>query len=133
MDDTTLDAIEARQKAAASARWEIIGDRVGPRALMALLGEDVPALVAEVRRLTEENTIIDRACVRRLDQSIAWMERAEAAEAEVVTLRARLAAAEALHWKVGGACSHCSQRSDYAVAWPCETAVALAGTTGEGQ
>ena len=52
--------------------------------------------------------------------------RAEAAEAEVVTLRARLAEAEALHWKVGGACSHCSQRSDYAVAWPCETAVALA-------
>ena len=59
--------------------------------------------------------------------------RAEAAEADVVTLRARLAEAEALHWKVGGACSHCSQRSDYAVAWPCETAVALAGTTGEGQ
>ena len=96
MDDTTLDAIEARQKAAASARWEIIGDRVGPRALMALLGEDVPALVAEVRRLTEENTIIDRACVRRLDQSIAWMERAEAAEAEVVTLRAKVAAVQAL-------------------------------------
>ena len=93
----------------------------------------VLALVAEVRRLTEENAIIDRACVRRLDQSIAWMERADSAEAEVVTLRARLAEAEALHWKVGGACSHCSQRSDYAVAWPCETAVALAGTTGEGQ
>ena len=63
----------------------------------------------------------------------ALTERAEAAEAEVVTLRARLAEAEALHWKVGGACSHCSQRSDYAVAWPCETAVALAGTTGEGE
>ena len=59
--------------------------------------------------------------------------RAEAAEAEVVTLRARLAAVEDLHWKVGGACSHCSQRSDYAVAWPCETAVALAVTTGEGE
>ncbi len=58
------------------------------------VSEDVPALVAEVRRLTEENTIIDRACVRRLDQSIAWMERAEAAEAEVVTLRARLAGVE---------------------------------------
>ena len=93
----------------------------------------VLALVAEVRRLTEENAIIDRACVRRLDQSIAWMERADSAEAEVVTLRARLAEAEALHWKVGGACSHCSQRSDYAVAWPCETAVALAVTTGEGE
>ena len=59
--------------------------------------------------------------------------RAESAEAEVVTLRARLAAVEDLHWKVGGACSHCSQRSDYAVAWPCETAVALAVTTGEGE
>lgn len=59
--------------------------------------------------------------------------RAESAEAEVGTLRAKVAEAEALHWKVGGACSHCSQRSDYAVAWPCETAVALAGTTGEVQ
>ena len=85
-----LDAIEARQKAAASARWEIIGDRDGPRALMALLGEDVPALVAEVRRLTVEAATqrewfeaADAAADRRLDQSIAWMERAEAAEAEV--------------------------------------------------
>ena len=101
------------------------------------------ALVAEVRRLT------------RLGQcDLDLLMRAEAAEAEVVTLRAqvnglheellrgdpdvvtlraRLAAVEDLHWKVGGACSHCSQRSDYAVAWPCETAVALAVTTGEGQ
>ena len=92
------------------------------------------ALVAEVRRLTED---IDQCWVplyhdtkHERDQAEA---RAESAEAEVVTLRARLAEAEALHWKVGGACSHCSQRSDYAVAWPCETAVALAGTTGEGQ
>ena len=98
------------------------------------------ALVAEVRRLTAEAATqrewfeaADAAAERRLDQSIAWMERAESAEAEVVTLRARLAEAEALHWKVGGACSHCSQRSDYAVAWPCETAVALAVTTGEGE
>jgi len=72
----------------------------------------------------------DGAAPDRLCKALA---RAEAAEAEVVTLRARLAEAEALHWKVGGACSHCSQRSDYAVAWPCETAVALAGTTGEGE
>ena len=92
------------------------------------------ALVAEVRRLTED---IDQCWVplyhdtkHERDQAEA---RAESAEAEVVTLRARLAEAEALHWKVGGACSHCSQRSDYAVAWPCETAVALAGTTGEGE
>ena len=80
------------------------------------------ALVAEVRRLT------------RLGQcDLDLLMRAEAAEAEVVTLRARLAAVEDLHWKVGGACWHCSQRSDYAVAWPCETAVALAVTTGEGE
>ena len=98
------------------------------------------ALVAEVRRLTAEAATqrewfeaADAAAERRLDQSIAWMERAEAAEAEVVTLRAKVAAVEDLHWKVGGACSHCSQRSDYAVAWPCETAVALAVTTGEGE
>ena len=67
-------------------------------------------------------------------QATAWarLEDFAAAEAEAGTLRARLAEAEALHWRVGGACSHCSQRSDYAVAWPCETAVALA-TTGEGE
>ena len=91
------------------------------------------ALVAEVRRLTEES---EARRVREMDAvDLAMSERARAlsAEAEVVTLRARLAEAEALHWKVGGACSHCSQRSDYAVAWPCETAVALAGTTGEGE
>ena len=63
---------------------------------------DVPDLVAKVRRLTEEAATqrewfeaADAAAERRLDQSIAWMERAEAAEAEVVTLRARLAAVEA--------------------------------------
>jgi len=61
----------------------------------------VLALVAEVRRLTAEAATqrewfeaADAAAERRLDQSIAWMERAEAAEAEVVTLRARLAAVE---------------------------------------
>ena len=55
----------------------------------------VLALVAEVRRLTAEAATqrewfeaADAAAERRLDQSIAWMERAEAAEAEVVTLRA---------------------------------------------
>ena len=60
------------------------------------------ALVAEVRRLTVEAATqrewfeaADAAAERRLDQSIAWMERAEAAEAEVVTLRAKVAAVEA--------------------------------------
>ena len=63
---------------------------------------DVPDLVAKVRRLTEEAATqrewfeaADAAAERRLDQSIAWMERAEAAEAEVVTLRAQVAAVEA--------------------------------------
>ena len=108
---------------------------------------------AEVRRLTrwqfEAMSVmagiqgLGSALGMRLGESItghaaaeaarALTARAESAEAEVGTLRARLAEAEALHWKVGGACSQCSQRSDYAVAWPCETAVALAGTTGEGQ
>jgi len=50
----------------------------------------VLTLVAEVRRLTAEAATqrewfeaADAAAERRLDQSIAWMERAEAAEAEV--------------------------------------------------
>ena len=89
---------------------------------------DVPDLVAKVRRLTAEAATqrewfeaADAAAERRLDQSIAWMERAEAAEAEVrrltesratvaanlsaslmladaevVTLRAKVAAVEGL-------------------------------------
>lgn len=115
--------------------------------------EDVPWLVKQVERLeawkTEALPVMeglqqlgDALGLRigeqitgtaGLDAALALRARAKSAEAEVSTLRARLAEAEALHWKVGGACSHCSQRSDYAVAWPCETAVALAGTTGEGE
>ena len=112
--------------------------------------EMYPALEAEVRRLaalcipltdlaqeldlSRQNLHHSRAMSSaHFERAEREKARAESAEAEVVTLRARLAEAEALHWKVGGACSHCSQRSDYAVAWPCETAVALAGTTGEGQ
>ena len=64
----------------------------------------------------------------------ALTERAEAAEAEVVTLRARLAAVEALHWDVEGKCAHCRDcyHDDY-LPWPCPTAAALAVTTGEGK
>ena len=96
-------------------------------------------LAAMIRRLSDFldgrglNSWKHGACWAAEDAIKSLTARAESAEAEVVTLRARLAEAEALHWKVGGACSHCSQRSDYAVAWPCETAVALAGTTGEGE
>ena len=91
MDDTTLDAIEGQARFSA-----LTGDGVAP-------ARSVIALVAEVRRLTAEAATqrewfeaADAAAERRLDQSIAWMERAEAAEAEVVTLRARLAAVESL-------------------------------------
>jgi hypothetical protein len=94
--------------------------------------EDVPALVAEVRRLTEENTIIDRACVRRLDQSIAWMERAESAEAEVVTLRARLAAVEAVERGLSEGWVMLATVSDRAE-FVRDLRAALAVTTGEGQ
>lgn len=65
--------------------------------------------------------------------------RAEAAEAEVVTLRAKVAAVEALHWDVEGKCAHCRDcyHDDY-LAWPCPTAAALASSptpseTGEGE
>ena len=61
------------------------------------------------------------------------LARAEAAEAEVVTLRAKLAAVEDLHWEVEGKCAHCRDcyHDDY-LAWPCPTVAALA-TTGEGE
>ena len=131
MDDTTLDAIEARQKAAASARWEIIGGRDGPRALMALLGEDVPALVAEVRGLTEKAR---EARALTSIHSLAMLkaqERAEAAEAEVVTLRARLAAVESL---VNNGQTVGWIERDGDVAWIAADAIRAAlATTGEGQ
>ena len=107
---------------------------------MAEVRQAADLLVAEVRRLVKyrdwwkASSLANAEDVRRLTAICHdWRDRSESAEAEVGTLRARLAAVEDLHWKVGGACSHCSQRSDYAVAWPCETAVALAVTTGEGQ
>ena len=110
---------------------------------MAEVQQAADLLVAEVRRLaalcipltdlaqeldlSRQNLHHSRAMSSaHFERAEREKARAESAEAEVVTLRARLAEAEALHWKVGGACSHCSQRSDYAVAWPCETAVALA-------
>ena len=149
MDDTTLDAIEGQARFSA-----LTGDGVAP-------ARSVIALVAEVRRLTAEAATqrewfeaADAAAERRLDQSIAWMERAESAEAEVVTLRAqvnglheellrgdpdvgtlraRLAAVEALHVRVErqftrDSCNYCGGDQ-----WPCPTIAALAVTTGEGQ
>lgn len=69
---------------------------------MAEVRQAADLLVAEVRRLTAEaetqrewSEAADAAAERRLDQSIAWMERAESAEAEVVTLRAKVGTVEA--------------------------------------
>ena len=74
-----------------------------------------------------------RAVIEAMEQAEREKARAESAEAEVVTLRARLAAVEALHWDVEGKCAHCRDcyHDDY-LPWPCPTAAALA-TTGEGQ
>ncbi|HQW88337.1 MAG TPA: hypothetical protein PK478_00715 [Nitrospira sp.] len=128
-----------------------------------------PALVAEVLRLTAEAATqrewfeaADAAADRRLDQSIAWMERAEAAEAEVrrltesratvaanlsaslmladaevVTLRAKLTAVEAVHVRCGEGVCNAGPKPEIChecgVAWPCPTFAALAVTTGEGE
>ena len=54
------------------------------------------ALVAEVRRLTEESEARRVREMDAVDLAMSERARAEAAEAEVVTLRARLAAVEAL-------------------------------------
>ena len=90
--------------------------------------EHIDAVALDLDAITRRATYLFPTYARRvLDEDVP------ALVAEVRSLRARLAEVEDLHWKVGGACSHCSQRSDYAVAWPCETAVALAGTTGEGE
>ena len=132
-------------------------------------GDRMAALVAEVRRLTVEAATqrewfeaADAAADRRLDQSIAWMERAEAAEAEVrrltesratvaanlsaslmladaevVTLRAKLTAVEAVHVRCGEGVCNAGPKPEIChecgVAWPCPTFAALAVTTGEGQ
>ena len=119
------------------------------------VSEDVPALVAEVRRLTEaENDAIrahddlevklaaSMADADRLvtenglwrERNGSWRTRAEVAEAEVVTLRARLAAVKAMASKLRdeaaiGRDAHRSHTLRYAVK---HFRAALA-TTGEGQ
>ena len=98
----------------------------------------VLALVSEVRRLTVEAATqrewfeaADAAAGRRLGQSIAWMKRAEAAEAEVVTLRVKLAAVEAVErglsegWVM---LATVSDRAEFV-----RTFRAALATTGEGQ
>ena len=103
------------------------------------------ALVAEVRRLTgiEANRDHLGAEIRRLSEFLdsrsldSWRHgacwaaeyaiksltaRAESAEAEVGTLRAKVAAVEALHWDVEGKRAHCRDcyHDDY-LSWPCPT------------
>ena len=84
-----------RERAAEFSALEHIGRR-----LYALVGEDVPALLAEVERLTAElaklNNAITRntsclACSTTLDASYAETVRAEKAEAERDESRAALA------------------------------------------
>ena len=182
-----LDAIEARVNAATPGPWWVeqvgdfgdksaviecvrwrgylntlhLGEDTPTAEFIAHAREDVPALVAEVRRLTEaENDAIrahddlevklaaSMADADRLvtenglwrERNGSWRTRAESAEAEVVTLRARLAAVEAIHgrthWCFGG--DDPDDLRDNIVFepntewWPCPTFAALA-TTGEGQ
>ena len=102
-------------------------------------------LAAMIRRLSE---FLDSRSLDSWKHGACWAAeyaiksltaRAESAEAEVVTLRARLAAVEALHWDVEGKCAHCRDcyHDDY-LPWPCPTAAALASSptpseTGEGE
>ena len=123
---------------------------------MAEVQQAADLLVAEVRRLaalcipltdlaqeldlSRQNLHHSRAMSSaHFERAEREKARAESAEAEVVTLRARLAAVEALHWEVEGKCAHCRDcyHDDY-LAWPCPTAAALASSptpseTGEGE
>jgi len=129
---------------------------------MAEVRQAADLLVAEVRRLAGIKAHRDNlaAMIRRLSEFLdgrnlnSWKHgacwaaedaiksltaRAESAEAEVVTLRAKVAAVEALHWDVEGKCAHCRDcyHDDY-LPWPCPTAAALASSptpseTGEGE
>jgi hypothetical protein len=116
--------------------------------------EMYPALEAEVRRLTSH---ADGLSENLGGDLIAWAARAESAEAEVVTLRdtlarrtdshtqlvrenetlrAKVAAVEAVHVRCGEGVCNAGPKPEIChecgVAWPCPTFAALA-TTGEGQ
>lgn len=102
-------------------------------------------LAAMIRRLSE---FLDSRSLDSWKHGACWAAeyaiksltaRAESAEAEVGTLRAKVAAVEALHWDAEGKCAHCRDcyHDDY-LPWPCPTAAALATSptpseTGEGQ
>ena len=115
---------------------------------MAEVRQAADLLVAEVRRLTEfrdwwkASSLANAEDVRRLTATCHdWRDMSEAAESEVVTLRAKLTAVEAIHgrthWCFGG--DDPDDLRDNIVFepntewWPCPTIAALAVTTGEGQ
>jgi hypothetical protein len=88
------------------------------------------ALVAEVRRLAEENaSYADELLTCDREE---WRVRAESAEAEVVTLRARLAAVEAVERGLSEGWVMLATVSDRAE-FVRDLRAALAVTTGEGQ
>ena len=111
MDDTTLDAIEGQARFSA-----LTGDGVAP-------ARSVIALVAEVRRLTGVRAECERQFQAQVGLVAAETTRAESAEAEVVTLRAKVAAVEGLAERLER-----EARNGYAA----RLRAALA-TTGEGQ
>ena len=99
---------------------------------MAEVRQAADLLVAEVRRLTGVRAECERQFQAQVGLVAAETTRAEAAEAEVVTLRAKVAAVEAL---VNNGQTVGWIERDGDVAWIAADAIraALAVTTGEGQ
>ena len=104
---------------------------------MAEVRQAADLLVAEVRRLTGVRAECERQFQAQVGLVAAETTRAESAEAEVGTLRARLAAVEAVHVRCGEGVCNAGPKPEIChecgVAWPCPTFAALAVTTGEGQ
>ena len=121
MDDTTLDAIEGQARFSA-----LTGDGVAP-------ARSVIALVAEVRRLTGVRAECERQFQAQVGLVAAETTRAESAEAEVVTLRARLAAVVDEYPHADTCGSMLTPGAGYPCScWQADLRAALA-TTGEGQ
>ena len=77
-----------------TAQWlEMLAQQFEDDAANTVMTEDATALVAEVRRLTGVRAECERQFQAQVGLVAAETTRAESAEAEVVTLRARLAAA----------------------------------------
>lgn len=93
-----------------------------------------PALVAEVRRLTESREESERQFQAQVAAHTAAEVRAEAAEAEVVTLRAKVARSRSRYCGCGWCCSN---NADGVVPGDahliCSRYRAALATTGEGE